>query len=352
MSRVGIHSSLRETLTALPKIELHRHLEGSLRLTTLCDLAQQYNLDVPRKAEDLRPYVQVMNDEPNFRNFLEKFNVLRRFYLSPEVISRLTYEVIEDAFKDNVRYLELRFTPAALAKTRGYPLHEVAHWMLIAVAKARLDFPAMQVELIASINRHESLAIAEKVTQIAVEHKEDIVGLDLAGDEVNYPTGPFGPLFREARKAGLGIVVHAGEWTGPATVREAIEDLHAMRIGHGVRAVEDPNVAALARERGIAFEVCPTSNLQSGVVQRMSDHPLRDMLFLKLKAIINTDDPSVSNIVLTDEYEIVVEELGLTLDDLKQTILTGAASTFQSPIARAQIVQQFKDALGLSNGAQ
>jgi len=302
---------------------------------------------VPRTPEALRPYVQVMNDEPNYRNFLDKFNTLRKFYLSAEVLRRLAYEVIEDAYKDNVRYMELRFTPAALAKTRGYPLHEVSHWMLMAVEKARQDFPDMEVELIASINRHESLEIAEKVMRIAIDHKEDIVGLDLAGDEVNYPTAPFGPLFREARQAGLGTVVHAGEWTGPDTVRQAIEDLGAMRIGHGVRTVEDPDVAALARERGVTFEVCPTSNLQSGVVQRMSDHPLRQMLKLGLKAMINTDDPSVSDIVLTDEYEVVAEHLGLSADDIKQTILTGAASVFQTHAARAQLVQQFKDQLNV-----
>jgi len=352
MSRAGSNSTLRATLAALPKIDLHRHLEGSLRLTTLRDIARQYNLDLPTNdVEELRPYVQVMNDEPNYRNFLEKFNVLRRFYQSPETISRLAFEVMEDAYQDNVKYLELRFTPAALSKTRGYPLGEVAQWVLLAVEKARHVFPDMHVELIASLNRHESLEIAEKVTQIAVDHKEDIVGLDLAGDEVNYPAAPFAALFREARKEGLGIVVHAGEWTGPATVREAIEDLSAMRIGHGVRVVEDADVATLARERGIAFEVCPTSNLQSGVIQRMADHPLRDMFRLNLKATINTDDPSVSNIVLTDEYEVVVEDLGFTPDDVKNTILTSASCAFQPPAARARLVSRFREALGLNSTA-
>jgi len=349
MSRSGSNSTLRAALAALPKIDLHRHMEGSLRLTTLRDIALQYHLDLPvRDIEELRPYVQVMNDEPNYRNFLEKFNVLRRFYQSPETIQRLTYEVIEDGFRDNVKYLELRFTPPALSKTRGYPLHEVADWVLAAVEKARQDFPGMHVELIASINRHESLAIAEKVAQIAVDHKEDIVGLDLAGDEVNYPTAPFAGLFRDARKEGLGIVVHAGEWTGPATVREAIEDLGAMRIGHGVRVVEDPSVAALARERGIAFEVCVTSNLQSGVIQRITDHPLREMFRMDLKATINTDDPSISNINLTDEYEVAVEDLGFTPDEIKRAILTSASCAFQLPAVRERLVKQFKEALGLN----
>jgi adenosine deaminase len=339
---------LRSSLARLPKIDLHRHLEGSLRLTTLREVALQYELDLPaRNIEELRPYVQVTNDEPNFRNFLEKFNVLRRFYQSPEIIHRFAYEVIEDAANDNVRYLELRFTPAALAKTQGYPLDEVTHWMLMAVKKARTDFPRIHVELIASINRHESVEIAEQVTQIAADHKEDIVGLDLAGDEVNFPAAPFSALFREAKRAGLGITAHAGEWTGPANVRHAIEALGAERIGHGVRVVEDLNVAQLARDRGVAFEVCVTSNLQSGVIQRLADHPLGDMLFLNLKATINTDDPAVSDISLTDEYEVIVEDLGLTQENLKTALLTAAGAAFQPPAERERLVNQFKAELGL-----
>jgi adenosine deaminase len=352
MSKPRGNSTLRAMLASLPKIELHRHLEGSLRLTTLYEIAQQYPLDLPtRSLEELRPYVQVTNDEPNYRNFLEKFNALRRFYQSPEIIHRFTYEVIEDAAKDNIRYLELRFTPMALSKTQGYPLPEVAHWVLMAVEKARQDFPQMRVELIASINRHESLEIAEKVTQIAVDHKADIVALDLAGDEVNFPADPFASLFKEAKQAGLGITVHAGEWTGPATVRHAIEALGAERIGHGVRAVEDLGVAQLARERGVTFEVCVTSNLQSGVIQRISDHPLRDMLFLNLKATVNTDDPAVSDISLTDEYEVVVEDLGLTPDHLKAALLTAASATFLPPVERERLVDQFKLELGMNSAS-
>jgi adenosine deaminase len=346
MHKTSRDASLRSALAALPKIDLHRHLEGSLRLSTLREIALQYRLDLPtRNLEELRPYVQVTNDEPNYRNFLEKFNVLRRFYQSPEIIHRFTYECIEDAAKENIRYLELRFTPMALAKTQGYKLHEVTHWVLTAVEKARQDFPAIQVELIANLNRHESMEIAQAVAQIAVEHKEDIVALDIGGDEVNFSAAPFAPLFREAKRAGLGITAHAGEWTGPATVRHAIEELGAERIGHGVRVVEDPNVAALARERGVAFEVCVTSNLQSGVIQRMADHPLRDMDYLKLKTTLNTDDPSISDITLTDEYEVVVEDLGFALDDVKAAILTAAACAFQPAAKREKLVQQFKAAL-------
>lgn len=349
MSKTRGNSTHRAALAALPKIELHRHMEGSLRLGTLRDIALEYKLDLPvRTVEDLRPYVQVMNDEPNFRNFLEKFNVLRRFYQSPEVIRRLAYEVIEDAANDNVRYMELRVTPAALSKTRGYPLTEVADWVLEAVADARRKLPQIEVGILISINRHESIDIAQKVAQLAVDRKDrGVVGLDLAGDEANFSAEPFTPLFDQARQAGLGLVAHAGEWSGPETVRHAIEVLQAQRIGHGVRVVEDASVAALARERSIAFEVCVTSNVQSGVVQKITDHPLPRMIDMNLRATVNTDDPSVSNINLTDEYEVAVEELGISLDDLKSAILTAADCAFQPPAERERLARQFKAELGI-----
>jgi adenosine deaminase len=334
-------------LAGLPKIELHRHLEGSLRLTTLCELVRQFGLDLPTDPDELRPLVQITDDEPSSSNFLSKFAVLRRFFQSPETIKRLTYEVIEDAAQDNIQYLELRFTPMALAKTRGYALHEVTHWALMAVEEARQAFPQIQVELIASVNRHEPVEIAETVTQIAVDHKADIVALDLAGDEANVPipAETFAKLFEEAHRAGLGITVHAGEWTGAPTVRYAIERLGAERIGHGVRIMEDPDVVALARERGSVFEVCVTSNLQSGVIQRLSDHPLRQMLAQGLKATINTDDPAISDIILTDEYEAAADDIGLTLDQIKATLHTAARAAFLPPAKRQKLEQHFQTAL-------
>jgi adenosine deaminase len=338
-------STLRASLARLPKVELHRHLEGSLRLETLCDIAREFQLDLPTEVEKLRPLVQVTDDEPSSSNFLSKFTVLRLFYQSPEVIRRVTFEVVEDAARDNIHYLELRFTPMALAKTRGFTLHDVTHWVLVAVEEARRAFPQMQVELIASINRHESLQIAEKVTQIAVDHKEDIVGLDLAGDEANFPGEPFVALFQDARRSGLGITAHAGEWSGSATVRHAIERLGAQRVGHGVRVVEDPNVVALAREHGTVFEVCVTSNLQSGVIQRMSDHSLQAMMGHGLRTTINTDDPAVSGITLTDEYETAANHLGLTQGQIKASIQTAAQAAFLTPPEKEKLVAHFQTAL-------
>lgn len=342
-------ANLRAALAALPKIDLHRHLEGSLRLTTLLDVARRFELDLPLDdVESLRPLVQVTTGELNFRNFLDKFNVLRRFYQAPEVIRRLAREVVADAAQDNIQYLELRFTPYALASTQGYALADVTDWVVEAVQSAAREYPALRVGLIASVNRHEPVALAEQVTRLAIERQaHGIVGLDLAGDEVNHSAEPFRSVFRAAREAGLGVVAHAGEWTGANTVRDAIEALGVGRIGHGVRVVEDPDVVALARERGIVFEVCLTSNVQTGVVPRLADHPLCAMLHSGLRVTINTDDPSVSSSDLTDEYAQAIEHLDVSVAELKQMIVTAAEGAFLPPDQRAALVAQFRAVLAV-----
>jgi adenosine deaminase len=155
-----------------------------------------------------------------------------------------------------------------------------------------------------------------------------IAGLDLAGNEAEFSALPFAGLFREARESGLRLTVHAGEWGGAQNVREAIEALGAERIGHGVRVLEDPRVVDLARERGTVFDVCLTSNYQSGVVPALSAHPLARMINAGLKVTLNTDDPSISAITLSDEYRLALEDLGLPPAELAGCILTAARASF------------------------
>ncbi|VAW36781.1 Adenosine deaminase [hydrothermal vent metagenome] len=328
-------------IKTLPKIELHRHLEGSLRLETLLEIARAYKLNVPTELEALRPFVQVTNDPTTHEAFLGKFEVLRHFYRSPEMIHRLVYEAVADAALDNVKYLELRFSPQALSRVRGFSLTEVTDWVIASVAQAEADFD-IQVGLIITLVRHNPVPQAQKVAEIAFERcGKGIVGLDLAGDEVKFPSRPFTPLFKEAQNVGLGITVHAGEWASAFGVKEAILELYADRIGHGVRTLENSEILQLVREREIAFEVCLTSNLQTGVVHQMSHHPLVDMLDIGLLATVNTDDPSISDCTLTDEYKIALDQLHLGYPALRQMILTAASSAFLPPPEQQKLIDKF-----------
>lgn len=312
---------------SIPKVELHRHLEGSLRLDTLLDIARQHGLTIP--YTHFTSLVQMQREDPlTFTNFLGKFQTLRNFYRTPEIIQRVTREAVADAAGDGVRYLELRFTPVALSRMQGFSFGEVMDWVCQSAAEAALEFN-ISVRLIASVNRHEPVAMAEQVAQLAADRIEHgIVGLDLAGNEVEFSAAPFAGVFGAARQAGLHVTVHAGEWGGAANVREAVELLSAERIGHGVRVLEDPSVLALVIERGIVLEVCVTSNHQSGVVSDLKEHPIHRLIDAGVLVTINTDDPGISRITLTDEYRLLLEDLGMPPAQLKGCVLAGARAAF------------------------
>jgi adenosine deaminase len=334
-----------EFYQVFPKVDLHRHLEGSLRLYTLREVGLNHGLELPN-TNRLRELVQVNKDEAfTFENFLSKFQTLRLFYRSPDIISRLTREAVADAAADNVRYLELRFTPAALGRAEQFPLGEVMDWVIDGACKAEADF-GVKTRLIASVNRHESPELAEQVARLAAERcAKGIVGVDLAGDEAHFSGLLFSGVFKEARQAGLHITVHAGEWGGAENVSEAITQLGAERIGHGVRVLEDPSVTALARERRITFEVCITSNYQSGVVPALTVHPLPRMISLGLNATINTDDPSISQIKLSDEYRLACEDLGLSVKTLQERVLAAAQAAFLPEEERQRLVESLTEEL-------
>lgn len=338
---------------ALPKVELHRHLEGSLRLATLLEIAGEHGIELPgvNPRGGLRSLVQIRAEEPyTFENFLSKFKTLRLFYRSPEVIGRITREAVADAAADNVRYLELRFTPVALSRAEGFPLAEVMDWVVASAGKAAADLGVM-VRLIASANRHEDPRLAEQVARLAAERLEaGLVGLDLAGDEANFSAQPFAAIFREARRSGLHVTVHAGEWSGAENVVEAVEILGAERIGHGVRVMEDEQAVKLCRARGTAFEVCLTSNYQSGVVTDLKQHPLRAMLTAGLRVTLNTDDPSISQIELSDEYRLACEELGLSVSELRRRVFCAADAAFLPLADRQRLVASLEAAF--PSGAQ
>jgi adenosine deaminase len=339
-------SDLQSILAALPKIELHRHLEGSLRLATLAEIAREHKMDpLCRDAEALRPHVQVVEDSPDFAGYLAKFRLLRHFYVDRDVVMRLAYESVADAARDNVRYMELRFSPVALSRVRGFDLQQATDWVVLAVDRAQHDHD-IRVHLIATIGREEDAGVARRVAEIAVSAlSSGVVGLDLAGDETAWPAARFVEVFRWAKAHGLHITVHAGE-AGPASnIREAVEHLGAERIGHGVHAGDDPAVLQMLSERRVALEMCPTSNLHTAAVPALGDHPLSRYQKAGVPVTINTDDPSISNTTLTDEYLAAIRDVGMTLPALRRAILHSAEAAFLPDAERRQMVEWFERTL-------
>lgn len=338
--------ALYESFLAMPKIELHRHLEGSLRLGTMAAIAQEYDLELPgTTVEAFRHLVQIMpDDKRDAPTFLSKFKVLRQFFRSKAVIERIAYEIIADAAAENVIYFEMRFTPMALASESGHTLSEVTDWVLGAIKQAEKDFN-LPVSVIISMNRHEPPAVGDWTVEVAIERmNEGIVAVDLAGDET-HPGEPFAPVFEKAQKAGLDITIHAGEWAGPASAAEAVNVLGASRLGHGVRLPEDESLFQAMGQKGIYFEVCPTSNVQSGVISSFGAHPLKKMYtqFPDL-VTINADDPSISGINLADELVYAVEMLGLSARDIQHMMMNSVRCAFLPQKEKDILLKRLKTA--------
>jgi adenosine deaminase len=317
-----------EFYRSIPKVDLHRHLEGSLRFSTLRELAKSEAMDLPPTSE-LRNMVQIQAGEPlTFENFLSKFSTLRLFYRSPEIITRITREAIADAAADHVVYLELRFTPVALSKAQGFSLAQVMDWVIEGTRDAQAQY-GITARLIASINRHESPALAAQVSYLAAERiNEGIVGLDLAGNEADFPAEPFAEVFKNAKRNGLSLTIHAGEWGSGDNIAQAISQFEADRIGHGIRILESPVAFDLALQEKTPLEVCITSNYQSGAVSPAENHPITRMAELGLNVTLNTDDPGISQITLADEYRLACEGYKWPLSALQNRVIAAANASF------------------------
>ncbi len=340
--------SLWSWARTLPKIDLHRHLEGSLRLTTLTELARIHDIKLPSyDVEGLRPHVQVTDDPPGFESFIDKFRLLRKFYGSKDIVQRIVWEAVSDAAQDNVVYLELRFNPLALARAGSFGFAEVVDWVVEATAKAEVE-TGLRTCLILQVPRQEPLAVAQEIVDVAIANFGPWVrGVDLAGDEVNYPPALFIEPFQRAFDAGLHITVHAGEALGAESVREAVLYLHPQRIGHGVRCIENSHVVRMLYDQGIALEVCPTSNLHTRVVTALPQHPLGDLLKLRLRVTLNTDDPGISDITLSNEVWVAVRQMGMTQSMVYRMLRNAVDSAFipseERPALRAKCLGALSD---------
>lgn len=332
-----------------PLIELHRHLDGNVRLETVLDLARRHGIDLPAAdAPSLRPHVQVIDPEPDLLGFLRKFELLRRVMADYDAVRRIARENVEDAAVEEIDYLELRFSPYFMGAVHGLDPRGVVEAVCDGVdealgtederARTAAGLPP-RVRLIGIISRNFGTEIGRTELEAAIAGRSrGVVALDLAGDEANWPGALFVEHFRRAREMGLHTIAHAGEADGAASVRQSVIDLGAERIGHGIRAIEDPSVVDLLAERGTPLEICLTSNLQTSAVKSWDEHPLPDFLERGLRVTLNTDDPSISGIDLAHEYGVARDELGLTIDDLRRCQRHALEAAFLSSSERRALL--------------
>nr|WP_320133355.1 adenosine deaminase [uncultured Holophaga sp.] len=317
-----------QDITRLPKTDLHVHLDGSLRLETILDLAQVQGVKLPAgDPERLLPFVQVGDNCKSLVEYLKAFDVTLSVMQTYESLVRTAYELGEDAARENVRYMEVRYSPI-LHQQKGLTLHAIVQAVLEGLALAERDH-GIRTGVILCGMRHISPEISLKLADLTVAFKnKGVVGFDLAGAEEDFPAKKHRDAFGRVLANNINCTLHAGEAYGPESIHQAIHLCGAHRIGHGVRLIEDGDLLNYVNDHRIPLECCPSSNVQTRAVRRLADHPLRLFFDLGLRVTVNTDNRLVTGTSVSRELLAIHEELGFSLEELKEIILMGFKSAF------------------------
>jgi adenosine deaminase len=324
----------------LPLIDLHRHLEGCVRLETMLDLAAVHGLTLPgRTVESLRPHVVLAGAQAGLMEFIDRLQWMIHVLADPAACRRVTYECIQDAAEEGLDYLELRFSPGFMARPHGLDETAVVEAVIEGARAGERDSGVM-TRLIGIMSRTFGPEACHRELEALLAHRDKIRALDLAGDEARFPGELFRDHFRKGRDAGWLVTVHAGEAAGAESVRYAIDQLGATRIGHGIHAVDDVGLLDLLREREIGMEICLTSNVQTNTVTSLAKHPLAYFLDYGLLASINTDDPVISGIDLRHEFYVAAPAAGITAAAARVAQANALKTAFVSPGERAELIQR------------
>jgi adenosine deaminase len=325
----------------LPKAELHCHLEGAIRTRTILEVAREYGLKLPaHDVAALDPHVKVLEQLADLGAVLEAFGIARNSLVAPAVVERIADELFEDANAQNIKLLEVRFSPDWAFSGHGLDWDEALAGILRAKQRAVTRF-GMAIGLIAITSRSMGNGSCEKTVDWAIRWKDHLCGIDLADSETQHPIRQFARPVLRAKKAGLKVTVHSGEDTPAAAVVETIKAVQPDRIGHGTHIIQDAAAIALAKAGGVVLEMCPWSNYLTHSVSRIEDHPLRQLFDLGVKVTINSDDPEVLDTNLNNEYRIVHEVLGMSLADIAACNRQAAAASFIPPEEKRAVIEQY-----------
>ena len=329
----------------LPFIDLHRHLDGNIRLGTILELADQHGIELPaRDIEGLRPHVQIMGREAGLMAFISRFRYLTAILADADACRRVAHENVLDAAAEGLDYLELRFSPWFMAETHALDATAVVEAIVDGTRSGERE-TGVRTGLIGILSRTYGAEVATRELDALLQYSDDLVALDLAGDEAAFPARLFRQHFQRARAAGLAITVHAGETDGAESVWSAIRDLGATRIGHGLRSFEDPQLLDYLGEHRIGLEVSLTSNVHTSAIGSYIEHPIVDYLEQGLLVNLNTDDPVISGIDLRHEFEVAAPQAGLSPDHLRGMQSNAVAMAFLSADEQRCLTQR-KQAVG------
>jgi len=334
----------RELLARLPKAELHVHFDGSLRPETMLELARAARVELPASDPESLARYMLVSDARNLEDYLARFDITVALLQTPEAIERVAYEMVEDAVRDNLRYLEVRYDPH-LSTHGGLSMDEVVAAQRRGFDRGERDF-GIRTGIINCTLRHYDPARSVEIARHSVRCKPlGVVGFDLAGGEAGRPPGRHGEAFDIALAGNLGSPVHAGEAAGADSVAEAVRRCHAVRIGHGTRLGEDPELMQYIRDRQILIVTNITSNLQTRVVGEASAHPVRQYFDAGLAVTLCTDSWLMSGVYLTDEYWLAHRSLGFTREEIDRMILNAFAGAFLPWPERQAMIARVRDEL-------
>lgn len=319
----------RAILERIPKTDLHVHLDGSLRPETIWELAERDEVELPfDSVEAIRAYFAQELPERDLVSYLDRFDVTTAVMQTESAIERIAFELLEDAARENVWYMEVRYAPS-LSQKRGLSLRQVVDAVDRGLQRGREAYPRTQAYQIICGLRHFEPERAVRLAALAVEYKgRGVLAFDLAGAEQDNPAKRFREAFYLVRHANLNVTVHAGEAYGPESIHQALHWAGAHRIGHGVRLREDRDLMQYVNDHRIPIEMCPTSNVQTGAVASIELHPIREYFDRGLRVTVNTDNRLMSGTTMTDELELCVEHLDFSLEEIKKLVLNGFKSAF------------------------
>lgn len=332
----------REVMQHFPKIELHRHLEGTFSVPTLYKIAQKNNIGLSSDYAEFQAQVQFPRDsKPDFQNFLSKFR--NDWYRSHQDVEDIVYHSVREMADDGIFYIELRFSPEHFSAHNDFNREEITRLVIASANKAAADAGFMIRYLLtfnrSKQNQHEMIKLYDTMREMNIP---EIIGIDLAGDETKNPPEQFDEFFAHVKKDNkYKITIHAGEVSPAQQIWYAIEHLHADRIGHGVSAIHDPELQQRLIDLDVSLEQCITSNYQTGSWADLTNHPLGALYRAGVPVTINSDDPHIQDTDLTDDYIKAVDFFDLDVDDLVKLNHTAIRTSFLSESAKQELMQDY-----------
>jgi adenosine deaminase len=313
---------------SMPKTELHCHLEGAIRTQTIIDIGREHGLKLPAyDVAGLDPHVKVFEQLKSLDAVLEAFGIAQNSIASPAVVERIAWEMFEDAAAQNIKLLEVRFSPDWAFSAHKVDWNDAMEGLLRAKQRAVGEL-GMAIGFIAITSRSMGVRSCEKTVDWAIRWRGQIQGIDLADGEAEHPIKDFVKPVLRAKEAGLKVTVHSGEDTPASAVVETIKAVRPERIGHGTHVIDDPKAVEFVRESGVTLEMNPWSNYLTSSVKRIEEHPLKRLFDMGVRVTINSDDPEVLDTNLNNEYRIAHEVLGMSLEDIGECNRVAVEASF------------------------